>query len=372
MAAAKNPATDRIDHALAGKLVSDLAKKHGSALIRRASAFGTEPVPRLPTGVFMLDYGLGGGFPAGRVNIVYGHKSSGKTTVLLKMIANTQKMCADCWQFVFDGKCACKRVKKPVVSYIDVEGTWDASWAKTHGVDLDDLILSVPEYAEQSLDLADGFIRSGDVDIVILDSIAFLVPSLEIETSLDKSIQMGSQPRLVGSGIRKIVSGLNAIGNERGYDKRPTMFLTNQVRMKIGMIYGNPETQPGGMAPGFAASTETKFWSGKYEMDETTNKPLYVNLEFKVEKNKTSAAKISGEYKMMLADTETKRVGQILEEDRMVELGERMLMIEKVGGDYTCFGEKYAAKSHIERRLMTDAPYKLKYAKALLTVLQAA
>lgn len=258
------------------------------------------------------------------------------------------------------------------VSDVLVHNTWDAPWAKTHGVDLDDLILSVPEYAEQSLDLADGFIRSGDVDIVILDSIAFLVPSLEIETSLDKSIQMGSQPRLVGSGIRKIVSGLNAIGNDRGYDKRPTMFLTNQVRMKIGMIYGNPETQPGGMAPGFAASTETKFWSGKYEMDETTNKPLYVNLNFKVEKNKTSAAKIEGEYKMLLADTETKRVGQILEEGHMVELGERMLMIEKVGGDYTCFGEKYAAKSHIERRLMTDTPYKLKYAKALMTVLQAA
>jgi recombination protein RecA len=181
---------------------------------------------------------------------------------------------------------------------------------------------------------------------------------------------MGGQSRLVGKGVRKLVAAMNTVGNDSG--RRPTLFLINQIRMKIGLVFGNPETTPGGMAPGFAASTEIMFRSGKYEMDEITGKPLSVEMKFKIEKNKTSAAKMEGEYKMILSQTETKGVGEILEEDKMVEMGERMNLVEKKGADWYCIGEKFAAKSHIERRAMTDSAFKRKFGQALMTVLLSA
>jgi recombination protein RecA len=178
----KKPEEDVIGQVLANELLAKLAKKHGSSIFKKASEYGVEQLPRIPTGIFLLDYALGGGFPVGRVNLVYGHKSSSKTTTVLKAVGNAQKMCANCYSFPDEaGKCKCKKFRECVAAYIDVEGTWDAKWAALHGVDLSRLIISVPEYAEQSLDIAEGLVLSGKVDVIVLDSIAFLTPAKEIE-----------------------------------------------------------------------------------------------------------------------------------------------------------------------------------------------
>jgi recombination protein RecA len=358
---------NRIKSLLASEALAGLIKKHGKNILQPASEFGVEGCARIPSGIFRLDYALGGGFPAGRVNNVYGPKSGGKTTIYLKTLGNAQKMCATCWTFPDEeGKCKCKKFRKALAAWIDVEGTWDAPWALKHGVNLDELILSQPEYAEQSIDIADQLVRSTQLDVLVIDSLAFLTPSKEIEKSSNDEL-MGVQARTLGKGIRKFVSGLNGVALETG--RRPTLLFTNQIRMKLGVMFGNPETQPGGHAPGFAASTETRVSSGKYEMDDESGRPISVELNFKVEKNKTSPAKMEGEYKMLLADTETKRVGDVLDEGWMVEQAEKIGLVEKKSGDWLCLGEKFSAKSHIERRAMTEPDYKRKLRDALMTIL---
>lgn len=372
---------DRMSSVLASELMEQIRKKHGKSILMRASDFNIKKVPRIPSGIFLLDYALGGGFPAGRVNVVYGKKSASKTTTVLKSIAQAQQMCGNCWTFperaettdpdsgeisVKIGKCVCKNFREVVAAYVDVEGTWDAQWATTLGVDTSRLMLSVPDYAEQGLDIADALLRSGNVDVLALDSIAFLTPSKEIEESIEKDM-MGVQPRIVGRGIRKFVSAINTVGNETG--RRPTIFLTNQIRMMLGVMFGNPETTPGGMAPGFAASVELKLWSGKYEMDEVTGKPLYADMNFRVEKNKTSSAKMEGAFRIILMDSETKKKGEIYDEDGMLSLAEKVGILEKDGGKWRCLGKEFNAKSQVERALLLEKDFKAKLRTTLFEVL---
>lgn len=358
---------DAIGKILLGDLYASMVKKHGNAILVRASDFGVQAIPRIPTGNFPLDYALGGGFPVGRVSMCYGHKASAKTSTILKAIANAQKMCANCWTFLdADRKCPCRKYREPVAVYIDVEGALDFPWAQRLGVDLGKMMVSIPEYAEQTLDIADSLVRSGDVDLVALDSIAFLVPSKEIEESTEKAM-MGTQPRIVGTGIRKLVSGLNAIGNETG--RRPTILLSNQIRMKLGVMFGNPETTPGGLAPGFATSIEAKFWAGKYEMDSSTGKPIYATMNFRIEKNKTAPAKMEGEYKLALSDTETKKIGDVYDEEFMVSQAEKLGLLEKKGGEWHLLGEKFPSKGGAERMAMVSPEFKAKLRTVLFNLL---
>lgn len=363
-------AEDRFSQILMSELLAKIKKKHGASILVKASEYRVQKVPRIPTGIFLLDLALGGGFPAGRVNVVYGQKSSSKTTTLLKAVGNAQQMCGNCYAFPdADGNCQCQNFREIVAAYIDVEGTFDSTWAETNGVDLDRLLLSVPDYAEQSLDIGEALLRSGQCDVLVIDSIAFLVPMKEIEDSVEKD-GMGVQSRMIGKAMRKFVAALNAVGNETG--RRPTILLTNQIRMKLGVMFGNPETQPGGMAPGFAATTETKMWPGKYEMDDTTKRPIHVEMNFRVEKNKSSVAKMDGSFRLMLADTETKKKGEVYDENVLMAEGERCGLISKTGETKTpwvCLGEQYSAKSHIERKLLLDKEFSRKFRAALLQIL---
>lgn len=361
----------RLEKLMAGELIASIVKTHGKSIITKASEAKITSCHRIPTGIFELDYALGGGFPAGRVNIAWGMKSSGKTTMLTRALGQSQKMCANCYGFLNpeSGKCGCKRFREHVCGFLDVEGTWDNEWAALQGVDVTKLLLSTPEYAEQTLDIAEALIRSTEVDLLVIDSIAFLTPSKEIEESSAKALQ-AEQARALGRGFRKFVSAINFVGNKTG--RRPTMLFTNQVRHKIGLLFGNPETQPGGFAPGFAATTETKCWSGKYEMDETTGKPISVELNFRIEKNKSSGAKMEGKYSLMLSDTPQKKKGQIYDEPDIVELALKLGMIEKVSNQqWTMLGESYRGKSLIVQKMCDDPTFKLGVTNSLLTVLVA-
>jgi recombination protein RecA len=359
--------SSRLESVLAGEVIAKIQKTHGDSILMKASDFGVMAVPRIKTNIFSLDYALGGGFPAGRFNVVYGPKSAAKTTTLLKAVAFAQKCCARCWTLVGDGKCQCGDFLEPVIAYLDVEGALDLVWAATLGVSLEKMIISVPEFAEQALDIGEALIRNG-CDLLVLDSLAFLTPQKEIEELTGKDT-MGVQARLIGRGVRKFVMAMNQSGNEQN-GRRPTVLATNQIRMKLGVMFGNPETQPGGLAPGFATSTEVRMWPGKYEMDDVTGKPLKVIMNFKVEKNKCAGSKIEGEWKLILSDTETKKKGEIFDEDVMVSLAERIGFIEKVNtSNWTCMGETYRGRSLIERRLLTEPDFKANFADVLMRTL---
>ncbi len=365
---------------LAKFMTSDLAKKvlkaHGSTSLVKASEARVGAQHRFSSGVFQYDYALGGGFGKGLIHSIYGPKSSGKTSAVCRAIGEAQKVCANCCtgQFKTRSGCVCGNFREAVTGYIDVEGTFDKDWAQKLGVDLDRLMLSLPEYGEQAIDIAEALLRSGEFDILVLDSLAFLVPMKEIEQSVETDM-MGVQPRLIGRFVRKVVSGLSSMEREHG--RKPTIFFTNQLRMKLGVMYGNPETQPGGMAPGFASATETKMWPGKYlipaEKDggTGTGKPTSVEMNFRLDKNKTFVPKIEGTFTMCLSDIENKHAGDVMDEHEIVRLAEKAGVLEGSGSSWTMFGQKYKGKTDLEQKLMYDPVFKAEIKAMLMPILLA-
>lgn len=361
---------------LASDLVKNIRKNHGASILDTASERAVEVRPRIPTGIFQVDNALSGGFPAGLISTVYGHKSTGKTTILCRAIGQAQKMCANCWtgpQYDYDtGEILrdhqCDDFRDPIIAYLDVEGTFDKKWAEAVGVDTSKLLLTVPDYAEQALDIAEALVRSLEVDIVVIDSIAFLTPTKEIEESSGKALQ-AEQARTVGRGTRKFISALNYCDNRIG--RRPTIFFTNQVRMKLGVMFGNPETQPGGFAPGFAAATEVRTSGGKYTMDKETGRPICVDLKFKVEKNKSADAKMEGEYRMLLSDTSLQSKGDVSDEAEMVKTAIRVGYVERAGNGWSCLDAKFKKKLDLEEKLMKEPLYRQQFRETLLSLLDA-
>ena len=355
----------RLAALLASDLVGKLQKKHGEMALLRASDFKVQTIPRIPVGILEVDYALGGGLPVGRVSTFYGQKSSGKTTNFLRAIANAQKMCSNCYQFLNEmGKC-CGDYREFVIAFLDVEGALDLDWARKLGVDTENMIISIPEYAEEALDIGEALLRSGDVDILVLDSIAFLVPMKEIQNSVDKD-SMGQQPRLVGKGIRKFVAAMNGVGKDTG--RRPTVFFTNQIRYKLGVMFGNPETQPGGQGPGFAASVEAKCIQRKVDIDDYTKKPLKGEFEFKVDKNKTFSAKIVGNYPMCMSDTKARIAGDVIDELQYIQWGEKCGLVTRDKG-YNCLGRNFRIKADLQEALEKDPKFKKEVYNHLLPLM---
>lgn len=368
---ADDDSKERVGSVLASVWAGKLKKKFGANVLTTASEAKGTRVLRLPTKMFALDYALGGGFPVGRVNVLYGMKSSGKTTVLLKTIAQAQKRCANCYTELTNHSPDCKTPREVVAAYIDVESAFDRDWAEKLGVDCSRLLFNRPEYAEQALDVGEALLRSGECDLLAIDSIAFMSGLKELEDSTEKD-QVGTQARLLGKGVRKFISALNWQAND--FDgRKTTVFLINQIRMKVGVMFGNPEIQPGGLAPGFAATTETLFRSGKYNVDDTTGRPLYVDLNFRVEKNKVSPAKIEGVLRLVLAETETKKQGDSYEEEFVVKMAEQYGLLERPtkSGTITLMGKTFRTLDSVEQELLKDRAFYDLVSEALMLVLLA-
>ena len=208
--------------------VSQIEKQHGKGAIMRLGTEGLKAdVPVIPTGSLSLDMALGvGGLPKGRIIEIYGPESSGKTTLALHAIANAQK-------------------KGGIAVLIDAEYAFDAQYAKNLGVDIDNLLVSQPDTGEQALEIADTLVRSGAIDIIVIDSVAALVPAAEIEGEMGDS-HMGLQARLMSQALRKLTGILSK--------SKTSLIFINQLRMKIGVMFGNPETTTGGNALKFYAS----------------------------------------------------------------------------------------------------------------------
>lgn len=204
-----------------------IQKQYGKGSIMRLGEKSAMDVEVLKTNIATLDLALGvGGIPKGRIIEIFGPEASGKTTLCLTLIAQAQK-------------------EGGVAAFIDAEHAVDPSWARTLGVKLDDLLISQPDNGEQALEIAETLIRSGGIDVLVIDSVAALVPRSEIEGEMGDS-QMGVQARLMSQALRKLTSVVSK--------SNTIVVFTNQIRLKIGVMFGNPETTPGGMAMKFYSS----------------------------------------------------------------------------------------------------------------------
>jgi len=208
--------------------VTQIERAHGKGAVMRLGAdAGKEPIPVIPTGSFALNHALGvGGYPRGRIIEIFGPESSGKTTLTLHAIAEVQRLGG-------------------VAAFIDAEHAFDLRYAKSIGIDLSKLLVSQPDCGEQALGIAEMLTHSGAIDLIVVDSVAALVPKAEIEGDMGDS-HMGLQARLMSQALRKLSGIVNRTST--------TLIFINQLRLKIGVVFGNPETTPGGTAMKFYSS----------------------------------------------------------------------------------------------------------------------
>jgi recombination protein RecA len=238
--------------------IASIEKQFGRGAIMSMSGGNSVSVEVIPTGIISLDVALGGGIPRGRVIEIYGPESSGKTTLATYMIGQVQK-------------------RGGLAAFIDAEHAFDPEYAKTLGVQLEDLLVSQPDTGEQALEIAETLVRSNAVDLVVIDSVAALVPRAEIEGEMGDAV-MGAQARLMSQALRKLTAAI-------GKSKTIVIFI-NQIRMKIGVMFGNPETTTGGNALKFYASVRLEI--RRKETIKEGDTVTGVSTSVKVVKNKVA------------------------------------------------------------------------------------
>jgi len=239
--------------------IDAIQKQFGRGSIMRLGQSTVVPVDVIPTGIPTLDTALGvGGIPRGRIIEIFGPEAAGKTTVCLSLIAEAQKAGG-------------------TAAFIDAEHALDPAWAKILGVKLEDLLVSQPDTGEQALEIAETLIRSGGIDLVVVDSVAALVPRAEIEGEMGDA-QMGLQARLMSQALRKLTGIVSK--------SKTTIVFTNQLRQKIGVFFGNPETTPGGLALKFYSSVRMDV--RKIETLKKNNMVYGARIRVKVIKNKVA------------------------------------------------------------------------------------
>ncbi len=262
--------------------MEQIKKQYGKGAIMRLGEKPLEKIEVLPTGIFSLDLALGvGGIPKGRVVEIFGPEASGKTTICLSIIAETQK-------------------NGGVAAFIDAEHALDPEWAQIIGVDLDNLLISQPDTGEQALEITETLIRSGGVDLVVIDSVAALVPKSEIEGEMGDS-SMGVQARLMSQALRKLTGVLSK--------SRTTALFTNQIRQKIGVFFGNPETTPGGLAMKFYSSIRMDI--RRIQVIKKGNDVIGTKTRVKLIKNKVAPP--FKEAEIIINSEGVDKVGSVLE-----------------------------------------------------------
>ena len=236
-------------------------------------------VERIPTGMFEVDLALGGGFPRGRYSLVYGPEGSGKTGITFCAIAQAQRMPPPCNKAVF----------------IDLEGTFDAAWAAMYGVDTEALIVVKPSYGEEACDMMDALVRAEDVAILVLDSLAVVVSTKEMEQSAEK-FDVGTTAILIKRMCNKLVMAL-AMEEKRGH--RPAVIMINQTRFKVGVMFGDPETIPGGQTMKFLSSLTLRLY-GKNKILKEAHPELaaFKETNLVIKKAKVPITRLSVEYDM--------------------------------------------------------------------------
>ncbi|MFI6280686.1 recombinase RecA [Streptomyces sp. NPDC050988] len=310
--------TDRekaLDAALA-----QIERQFGKGAVMRLGERPNEPIEVIHTGSTALDVALGvGGLPRGRVVEVYGPESSGKTTLTLHAVANAQKAGGQ-------------------VAFVDAEHALDPEYAKKLGVDIDNLILSQPDNGEQALEIVDMLVRSGALDLIVIDSVAALVPRAEIEGEMGDS-HVGLQARLMSQALRKITSALN--------QSKTTAIFINQLREKIGVMFGSPETTTGGRALKFYASVRLDIRRIETLKDGTD--AVGNRTRVKVVKNKVAPPFKQAEFDILYGQG-------ISREGGLIDMGVENGFVRKAGAWYTYEGDQLGQGKENARNFLKDNP----------------
>ncbi|MDD7281528.1 MAG: recombinase RecA [Erysipelotrichaceae bacterium] len=311
-------------------VLKDIEKEYGKGSIMKLGDRPSVDVEPIPSGSLLLDQALGvGGYPKGRIIEIYGPESSGKTTLALHAIAQVQK-------------------KGGRAAFIDAENAIDPVYAKKLGVDIDELILSQPDSGEQALNITEMLIRSGAIDLIVIDSVAALVPQVELDGEMG-DLQVGAQARMMSKAMRKLAGAMN--------HQECTAIFINQLREKVGVIYGNPETTPGGRALKFYASVRIDIRKAdviKNGADIVGNK-----VKVKVVKNKVAPPFKQATLEIMYGEG-ISYLSELL--DLCVEAN----IIKKAGAWYSYNGDKIgqgreAAKLYIKSNPEFQAELEAKY-----------
>lgn len=301
--------------------IDKLEKSYGKGAVMKLSDESVVDIPSIPTGSVSLDIALGvGGVPRGRIVEIYGPESSGKTTLTLHCIAEAQK-------------------QGGMAAFIDAEHAFDKVYAEKLGIDTENLLISQPDNGEQALEIAEHLIRSGAIDIIVIDSVAALVPKAELEGEMGDS-KMGLQARLMSQALRKLTGAINKTGC--------TCIFINQLREKIGVMFGNPETTTGGNALKFYSSVRLDI-RRIGQIKESADNILGNRTRVKVVKNKVAPPFKVVEFDIMYGEGISK-VGEII--DLGVELG----IINKAGSWFSYKGNKLGQGRDSVKTLLLDNP----------------
>ncbi|HIJ79751.1 MAG: recombinase RecA [Desulfobulbaceae bacterium] len=300
--------------------IFQIQKQFGKGAIMRLGTDEREAIPVIPTGTLSLDIATGvGGVPRGRITEIYGPESSGKTTMALHLIAEAQKLGG-------------------TAAFIDAEHALDISYAERLGVNVDDLLVSQPDYGEQALEIAEILVRSGSVDIIVIDSVAALVPKAEIDGNVGDS-HVGLQARLMSQAMRKLTGVLSRT--------HTAMVFINQIRMKIGVMFGNPETTSGGNALKFYSSL--RFDIRRMAAIKDGQDTIGNRTKVKVVKNKVAPPFKVAEFDIIYGEGAS-REGDIL------DLAAEMDIVEKSGAWYSYGGERIGQGRENSKTFLKEHP----------------
>jgi len=301
--------------------LGQIEKQFGKgSILRLGSKDAIVPVSVISTGSISLDAALGvGGFPRGRVSEVFGPEASGKTTIALHAIAEAQK-------------------KGGIAAFIDVEHALDPAYARKLGVDVDNLLVSQPDYGEQALEITNHLINSGQIDVLVVDSVAALVPKAELDGEMGDS-HMGLQARLMSQALRKLTGVVSK--------SRTCLIFINQIREKIGVMFGNPETTTGGRALKFYASVRLDI--RRIAAIKDGESVIGSHTRVKVVKNKVAAPFREAEFDIIYGEG-------ISKEGDLLDVGAAQNLIEKSGSWFSYKGERIGQGRENARQFLKDNP----------------
>ena len=298
--------------------IAKIEKDYGKGTIMRLGDDISVNVEALSTGSLSLDLALGiGGVPRGRIVEIYGPEASGKTTLALHVVASAQKNGGD-------------------AAYIDVEHALEPAYARALGVDIDSLLISQPDTGEQALDIAESLVRSGAIDVLVVDSVAALIPRVELEGEVGDTV-VGALARLMSQAMRRLAGAISK--------NNCTVIFINQLRQKIGVMYGNPETTPGGLALKYYASVRIDV--RRIETLKNGGEMIGNRTRAKVVKNKVAPPFREAEFDIMYGEGISK-VGEI------IDLGVKLEIIDKAGAWYTCNGQRIQGRDGVREYLLAN------------------